>query len=61
MPGNDKLRGKRKFVVALLALCMSFVLALAGILAGGQWVTAIGFVVGLYGAANVGEHFTSNE
>jgi len=53
---DEKVKGKRKFTVALLALVMSFVLALAGILAGEQWVVAVGLVVGLYGAANVGEH-----
>jgi hypothetical protein len=40
---------------------MSFVLALAGILAGSEWVTALGLIVGLYGAANVGEHFTNGK
>ena len=55
---DDKVRGKRKFTVALLALVMSFVLALADILAGSEWVTALGLIIGLYGAANVGEHFS---
>ena len=55
---NEKVKGKRKFTIALLALAMSFVLALSGIIAGSEWVTAIGFIIGLYGAANVGEHFS---
>ncbi len=55
---DEKVKGKRKFVVALLALGMSFALALVGILAGSEWVTAIGLILGLYGAANVGEHFS---
>jgi len=49
-------KGNRKFIVALIALVMSFVLALVGVLAGEHWVTTIGLIVGLFGAANVGEH-----
>ncbi len=50
------MKGTRKFTVALLALGMSFVLALIGTLDGSEWVMAVGLVVGLFGAANVGEH-----
>lgn len=52
-----KLNGKRKFVVAMTALIMSFVLALKGgqTLSGGEWVACIGLIVGLYGAAEAAE------
>jgi len=49
---GGNIRGQRKFVIALLALLCSFALALVGKMTGSEWVTAVGLVVGLYGAAN---------
>jgi len=49
------LYGRRKFTIALLALIMTFVLAFCGIVSGGNWVTAVGLIVGLYGGAEMGE------
>lgn len=42
---------KRKFTIAALALVMSFVLALTGTVDGGNWVAAVGLIVGLYSGA----------
>lgn len=42
---------KRKFVVAMTALVMTFVLALKQFVDGGEWVMAVGLIVGLYGGA----------
>lgn len=42
---------KRKFVVAMTALVMTFILALKGGLSGGEWVMAMAAIVGLYGGA----------
>ena len=58
---DEKVKGKRKFTVALLALGMSFALALFGILAGSEWVTTVGLILALYGAANGFEHFTNGK
>ena len=49
------LYGRRKFTIALLALTMTFVLAVCGIVSGGNWVTGVGLIVGLYGGAEMGE------
>lgn len=46
---------KRKFLLALLALCMSFGLILLGKIDGDNWVMITSAIVGLYSAANVGE------
>ena len=46
--------GKRKFVIAVMSLCMGFVLALLGKMSGSEFVTASGLVMGLYGGASVG-------
>ena len=43
------------FTIALLALTMTFVLAVCGIVSGGNWVTGVGLIVGLYGGAEMGE------
>jgi len=53
-------KGSRKLIVALVALTMSFILALAGILEGPQWVPTVGFVVGLFSASNLGEYFSGS-
>lgn len=49
------LYGRRKFTIALLALALTFTLALLRIVAGGEWVTAVGLIVGLYAGAEMGE------
>lgn len=48
---------KRKFIVAASGLVLSFVLALpfVGVVNGGQWVTVVGLVVGLYGSVEAAE------
>lgn len=48
---------KRKFTIALVALVMSFVLALVGTVDGGNWVAVTGLIVGLYGGAEALEGF----
>lgn len=48
MPSLER---KRKFLIALLALVFTLGLAMAGKVDGGQWVTAVGLIVGLYGGA----------
>lgn len=47
--------GKRKFTVALLALFMSFGLAVAGRIDGGNWQWCVTAIVGLYGAVEAAE------
>ena len=49
------LYGRRKFTIALLALALTFTLALLRIVSGGEWVTAVGLTVGLYAGAEMGE------
>lgn len=49
--------GKRKFVVAMTALVMSFTLALADVVDGSNWVAVVGLIVGLYGASEAAEGF----
>lgn len=49
------LERRRKFTVAIVALCMSFALGLVQVLDGGQWVTAIGLILALYGGAEAWE------
>jgi phosphatidylglycerophosphate synthase len=52
--------GKRKFTIALLALCMSFVGLLLGRLDGGNWVLVTTGIVGLYsGAEAVGKKWNN--
>lgn len=46
---------KRKFVVAMTALVMSFVLALTGVVSGGNWVGVTSTIVGLYAGAEAWE------
>ena len=47
--------GKRKFTIALLALFMTFFLALIEVVDGGNWMGTVGFIVGLYGGAEAAE------
>jgi hypothetical protein len=54
------MRGKRKFVIALLWWAGATAGLLAGFLAGGEYVAICGLDVGLYGAANFGEHWVQN-
>lgn len=49
------LERKRKFVIALVALLASLGLAIGGVVEGGEWVTAVGLIVGLYGGAEAWE------
>ena len=55
---NGKLFGKRKFIIAGTALLMTFFLANVHVVDGSQWFHTIGAIIGLYGVANVGEHFS---
>lgn len=43
------LERKRKFVIAAMALFMSFVGMLAGFVAGPTWAESVRWIVGLYG------------
>ena len=54
-----KIEGWRKFSIALLSLILSFVGLSQGWIESGSWTAIVGLVVGLYGAANVGEHIAS--
>lgn len=56
-------KGSRKFTVAMVALVMTFILALpvCGVVDGGQWVAASGLIVGLFGGANAAVHATASE
>lgn len=42
------LERRRKFAIALVALVMSFVLALIKVVDGANWVAVTGLIVGLY-------------
>jgi hypothetical protein len=48
--------GSRKFIVAMTALVIIQVCAAFKWIEGSEIVTALGLVVGLYGAGNVGEY-----
>jgi len=56
-PNTSKLRGKRKFIVAMSSLLLSFIALVAGEINGAEWVTIDGLIVGLYGGAEMGEAF----
>lgn len=49
------LERKRKFVFALIATACTLGLAMAGVVDGGQWVTAILGITGLYQGAEAYE------
>lgn len=51
---NDLLQRQRKFKLALLMFIVSTALVIADKLSGGEWVTMNVFIMGLYGASNVG-------
>jgi hypothetical protein len=56
---NGKLFGKRKFVVTLISLGMSFVMCLWKLTpeqAADVWPWVVGLHLALYGGANVAEH-----
>lgn len=46
---------KRKFIIAFVALCMTFVLALLDVVDSGGWVGSVGLIVGLYATAEAAE------
>jgi hypothetical protein len=60
--GADRLgqvtKGKRKFIIALLCWAGATAGLLLSKLDGGAYVAALGLVMGLYGAANVGAKAT---
>ncbi len=45
----------RKFVLAAVAMTVSAIALLKGIIDGNAWFLSIGVILGLYGAANVAE------
>ena len=45
--------GYRKFIVAVACWASTSLLCAAGLVDGGQYVTAVGLIVALYGAGNV--------
>ena len=52
--GNGgKLRGKRKFVMSMTGLFMSFILALIGVVDGGQWIILVPALVAIDAGGNV--------
>jgi len=53
---NNGIRGNRKFTVAMSALLLSAVALFIGKLAGSEWVTVTGLIVGLFGGANAAVH-----
>lgn len=59
-PANTRLPlllGKRKFLTAMTALVMSFILALEGTVDGSNWVAVTGLIVGLYAGSEAVEGF----
>lgn len=62
-PTGSKLKGKRKFIVAMVSLVMGFALAawkMDGATIAEFWPWQVGLVVGLFGGTNVVEHFAKN-
>lgn len=57
LPNNRRLKGKRKFIVAMTTLMMSFIAVLVGEITGAEFVTLDGLIVGLYSGAEMGEAF----
>lgn len=57
----DNWRGWRKFIVALAALAGAFILCLSGKVSGAEYVQAVTWTVGLFGAANAASHFAKKE
>jgi len=58
---NGSIRGNRKFTVAMVALLLSAVGLFVGRLAGSEWVTVTGLVVGLFGGANAAVHIAGGK
>lgn len=54
------MKGNRKFSIALLSVVLTFILGLVGVVDGGNWVAAVGLIVGLFGGANAMEHMAKN-
>jgi hypothetical protein len=55
-------KGHRKLIVSLIALGMSFILAMPfiGVLDGGQWVTVTGLIITVFTGGNGVEHHLEN-
>jgi hypothetical protein len=53
----NKLFGRRKYSIAVGALILTAVLIFAGKVSGDHWPTSIGLIIGLYGAASVGNQW----
>ncbi len=53
-------QGYRKWWLAAVALILSGVFMLLGLLTGEQWGIAIGLILGLAGMSSVGEHIANN-
>lgn len=51
----------RKFMLALIAIGASIAGLITGKIGGGEWVAAITVILGLYGAANVGEKYVEKK
>lgn len=51
-------QGWRKWWLGALALILSGVFVLLGLLKGDEWNVALGLILGIGGLSNVGEHFT---
>jgi len=52
-------QGYRKWWLAALALILSGVFVLLGLVNGNEWNIALGLVLGLGGMSSVGEHFVN--
>jgi hypothetical protein len=52
---NDRLKRKRKFIMALLCWAGATAGMLLGKLGGAEYVTTLALTLGLYGGANVGK------
>ncbi len=56
-PNGGRLRRKRKFIVAITSILLSFIALMLDKTTGAEWATIVGLVVGLYGGAEMGEAF----
>jgi len=48
---------QRKFAIAMLFSISTIVALFTGFLGGGEFITAMGLILGLYGAANVSQRY----
>lgn len=55
------MKGWRKYSIAAAALLFATLLCAIGKVSGGEYVTAVGLVLGLFGAGNVGERITERK